>query len=163
MKKLSRLFAVMLCALVSVIGLAACKETEDPKKSEIVGNYYTASLVYTVEGQDPMSFTFADFEGYHEDHTGDRAYVYNILLDYFQKYQVTQDGKVKSSAYYTENYVDYATWTLADGKLVVTPNADMLDDAQTLTSNYENSKIVITVVDSEAHWTAVLTLERIAA
>lgn len=165
MKKFVRLFAVLLCVLVCGSVLAACgSNKKELKSSDVVGEWYVESNVYTYNGSTDNS-TFVRFAELHNkaDRTADEDDEYVDMETVILMFNVTEDGKLQYKRYYADasEYVDGGTWAIEDGKL--TANITMLAGEKTI--EYKDGKIIVTQTRMwlEKLETTVITLAKVAA
>ena len=161
MKKFIYSLLAFVFVLPLALGFVGCKSGE-LKNSDVVGDWYTESVVYTEEGEDAKTYTYERFNELHtkESKTATETSEYQALLNFFFKYKVTDDGKLQYATY-AENaqYTDCGTWEIKDNKLNVTVDETKFG-SDTVTTEYKNSKIIVTVVGDD--FTTVITLAKVA-
>ena len=162
MKKFIYSLLAFVLVLPLAFGLAGCNK-DGLKKSDVVGDWYTVSASYAEEGEETKNYTYEQFNTLHtkENRTLAENYEYQALVNnFFFKYKVTDAG-ILQYAKYVENaqYTDCGTWEIKDNKLNVTVDETKFG-SDTVTTEYKNSKIIVTVVGDD--FTTVITLAKVA-
>ena len=159
-----------LLAFVLILPFAFClvgciKNDEVLEKDDVVGNWYAISVRYTEEGEEPTTYSYERFNQLRnkENRTSDENTEYQRLFNVLFKYKVMDDGKLKFTNY-AENaeYVDCGTWEIKNNKLIVDIDKSVfgIGEGTTVTTKYENSRIIITVIGD--NYTTVTTLAKVA-
>lgn len=163
MKKLLSTLAVFALLVVSALSFTACGKKEATlKASDLTGDYITATVVFTAEGEtESETKTHAEFL-----EIANPSAEYSKWYPFFSDYRVTAAGKILEKdvgapdSEYAEENAEVATWEIKDNTLKVTYKE--IPANTTYETVYENGKIVNTVTIT-GYGVAVITLEKAPA
>ena len=153
-KNIFKTLAVFALVCTFAFGLAACGTNGGLTAEEVVGVYETSQVVYSPEGEEPI--TRAQW-GEMENGT-----LKTTLSNFFHVYEATEEGTVLDLEEENEEDQQVATWKIKKGTLDVKMNAGA---NESYSVKWDDGKIIITLrythPENEAYnFTAVMTLEK---